>query len=311
MSTAPLVTIVVPSRGGSAHLPVLFDALQQQDSTSWEAVVVLDGDIDGSEAVVRRAAEDLPVSTVVFPENRGRSAALNAGFEAARGDVLVRCDDDMVPGHDYVRRHGAAHDGRDVGVVGLARNIYPDTAFARAYGRSWDERFRREAYALNDASVWHYWAGNCSVTRDLWDKIGPYDSTFRAYGWEDVDWGYRLHLAGVPVFLDPALEIEHHGPAATAASRAQKAYYAGAAKHRFEAKHGFEFATAPLGRSAWGVAVDTLQRHLDETRTDRLGTAVDRVAGVMPRPIAQKAIALLVEASSRAGNRVGAAGNAV
>ena len=67
--------------------------------------MVLDGDIDNSEAVVRHAARELPIRLVVFEANRGRSAApLNAGFREASGEVLVRCDDDMVPDSDYVRK---------------------------------------------------------------------------------------------------------------------------------------------------------------------------------------------------------------
>lgn len=309
MPPHPSVSIVIPTRGGARHLPVLLDALSRQSDSDWEAVVVVDGDVDGSEQVVRRAAAELPVRAVVFPENRGRAAALNAGFEAANGDVLVRCDDDMVPGPDYVRHHAAAHDGRDVGVVGLVRNTYPDTAYARVYGRDWDERYRRDAYRVDASETWHYWAGNCSVTRRLWTRVGPYDTAFRSYGWEDVDWGYRLTRTGVPVVLDPLLETEHRGPAATATARAQRAFYAGAAKRVFDDKHGIP-PTAHAQRSAWDRTVLTLQHGLDEQRIARLGPMVDRAAAVLPRPIARKAVALLVEASASAGRR-SSAGDAI
>lgn len=310
MPVGPLVSIVVPTRGGAGHLPVLLDALRRQSVSDWEAVVVIDGDVDGSEQVVRDAASKMPVHLVVFPENRGRSAALNAGFDASRGGVLVRCDDDMVPGPDYVRRHAAAHDGPEVGVVGLVRNIYPDTPYARAYGREWDERYRREAYDVGPSETWHYWAGNCSVTRHMWSTVGSYDTAFRSYGWEDVDWGYRLSQAGVPIVIDRLLETDHRGPAATTAARAQRAFYAGAAKRRFDHKHGIDSTPAPR-RSSWDRAVHGLQSRLDEQRVARLGRVVDGVAGVLPRPLAHKAVALLVEASGRAGHRSSAAGNAI
>lgn len=310
MSSGPAVSVVVPTRRGAKHLPVLIDALRRQSASSWEAVVVIDGDVDGSEQVVADAAAGLPVRTVVFPANRGRSAALNAGFGAAAGEVLVRCDDDMVPGPDYVRQHAAAHEGRDVGVVGLVRNVYPDTAYARAYGRHWDEQYRRDAYGADPSRTWHYWAGNCSVTRDLWERVGPYDTAFRSYGWEDVDWGYRLSQAGTAIVLDPLLETEHRGPAPTATARAQRAFYAGTARRRFEDKHGIA-STAPTSRSPWNRVVHGVQRGLDEQRIERLGPAVDRAAAVLPPPVARKAVALLVEASARAGYRSSAAGEAI
>lgn len=310
MPPRPSVSVVVPTRGGAKHLPVLFDALRRQSAVDWEAVVVIDGDVDGTEQVVDAAASDLPVRAVVLPENRGRSAALNAGFDAAFGDVLVRCDDDMVPGPDYVRRHAAAHEGGEVGVVGLVRNVYPDTAYARSYGRDWDERYRREAYCVDPSDTWTYWAGNCSVTRQLWTAVGPYDTAFRSYGWEDVDWGYRLSRVGVPIVLDPLLETEHRGPASTTAARAQRAFYAGAAKRRFDDKHGID-STIRAQRSPWDRAVQGLQLRLDEQRIARFGRMVDGIAGVVPRPVARKTIALLVEASGRAGQRASAAGDAI
>ena len=305
MPTDPLVSIIVPSRGGATHLSGLFEALRHQSLDDWEAVVVLDGDIDNSEAVVRHAARELPIRLVVFEANRGRSAALNAGFREASGEVLVRCDDDMVPDPDYVRNHAATHDGARVGVVGLSRNIFPDTAYARAYGRRWDEEYRRDAYNVAAAGTWHYWAGNCSVTRASWDSIGPYDTAFRSYGWEDVDWGYRLSKTGVPIVIERSLEVDHLGPAATASRRAQRAFYAGAAKRRFEAKHALTTTQGP-GNSAWDRAVMMVQQKLNEERIVRLGSLLDRSAAALPRPISHKAIALLIEASSMAGHRASA-----
>lgn len=64
------------------RLPVLLNALSNQDTIDFEVVVVLDGDIDGSADFLRAAAEAVAFALrcIVFPENRGRSAALNAGF---------------------------------------------------------------------------------------------------------------------------------------------------------------------------------------------------------------------------------------
>ena len=49
-------SVVIPSRGGAQRLPRILDALVAQQGSVWEAVVVLDGDIDDSAAVVARYA---------------------------------------------------------------------------------------------------------------------------------------------------------------------------------------------------------------------------------------------------------------
>lgn len=301
---SPLVSVVVPSRGGANRLPILMEALAQQEiDEEWEVVVVLDGDIDDSRSIVELYADRLPVRHVAFSENRGRSAALNAGFDEASGRVLIRCDDDLVPAPDYLTRHAQAHGGHPVGVVGLYRNVFPETTYSRVYGMVWDRQFRDEAYKVGPHETWRYWAGNCSVTRSTYDRVGPYDTDFRAYGFEDVDWGYRLSLADIPVVLDPGLETEHRIAATTTAIRAQRAFYSGAARQRFDQKH--DVAKSVTSAGAWDNLVSRVAARLDERRSLRFGAAIDRLGRVLPAPVARKAVALAVEASSRSGQQHG------
>lgn len=305
------VSVVVPSRRGATRLPTLFRALSTQEfDGAWEAVVVVDGDIDGTSAVVDAAASYLPVRRITFDDNCGRSAALNAGFESAHGRVLVRCDDDLLPSPDYLSRHVRAHAGKRAGVVGLYRNVYPDTAYARIYGRDWDRRFRQEAYQVRADQLWRYWAGNVSVTRETWEEVGPYDTSFRAYGWEDVDWGYRLMSAGIPIMLDPALETEHRIAATTTGSRTQRAFYSGAARNRFERKHGSVVA-AGTPTSTWDRLASGIARGLDERRAAALGTSIEAGTRVLPERASRKLIALAIDASSRAGYDAGRTAGAI
>ncbi len=278
-------------------------SLASQTLADWEAIVVLDGDIDDSESVVM-ATGDARVRTITFAENRGRVAALNAGFDAARGNILVRCDDDLRPKADYVARHVELHSGvTPVGAIGLYRNVYPSTPYAEAYGTETDVRFRRDAYAVPADLRWRYWAGNVSVTRATYDLVGPYDPAYRAYGWEDVDWGYRLHRAGVEVVLDPALETEHFVAATTTESRALRAFHSGAARHTFEAKHGAStFTSVRRSRTGWwNRAVFGTASHLTRSRTEQVSRLIDRALPRLPRPLGKKLVALAVEASSEAG----------
>lgn len=61
-----------------------------------EIVVVDDGSRDGTRDVVRKAmSEDPRVRLVAYDANQGKANAVRAGFEAARGDVLMILDADM------------------------------------------------------------------------------------------------------------------------------------------------------------------------------------------------------------------------
>lgn len=299
--TAPAVSIVVPSRAGAERLPVLMRALAAQTNPSWEAIVVLDGDIDGSEEVLARYGH-LPVRTIVFPENRGRVSALNAGFAAANGRILARCDDDLEPGPRYVARLIERHRYEPVGVIGLYLNSFPDSAYARVYGKASDLLFRTNAYRSDPVGTWRYWAGNASVTRTTYERVGPYDADYRAYGWEDVDWGFRLHQAGVPIVLAPELETPHHAAAQSVELRAKRAFHSGAARRTFEAKHGTGHLppAVPSDLSPWNALTRTVG-HLDRPGILRLATRVDATLSRMVTPMARKAVAVTVEGASIAG----------
>lgn len=308
---SPGVSVVVPSRGGAQRLPGLLECLLAQTTTDWEAVIVLDGDIDDSAAVVAGYSGRAPVRSVVFAENRGRPAALNAGFGAARGDVLVRCDDDLTPRPDFVAGHVAAHADEPVGVIGMCRNVYPPTPYAEVYGGPAYERLRTAALEAAPQDRWRFWGGNVSVSRETWLRVGPYDESFRAYGWEDVDWGFRLSALGIPLVVVAGLETDHHIAATTTRSRARRAYYSGSARHRFEAKHGTQVLAQAAGRDPWSLTVAATSRVLTEHGLEVVSEAVDRSVERLPRRVAEKAIALLVEAGARAGYRRRDAGDAI
>ncbi|MBS1905455.1 MAG: glycosyltransferase [Actinobacteria bacterium] len=301
--TTPAASIVVPSRGGARRLPFLFDALRAQTDSSWEAIVVLDGDIDNSASVVEAARRELPVSVIAFPENRGRSAALNAGFAAAQGDVLIRCDDDLRPKPDYVAANLARHaDGVERGVIGLVENVLPETPYARAYGNTRDVLFREEAYRLPSDQRWRYWCGNVSVTRETYYRVGEYDTDFRAYGWEDVDWGYRLRQSGVELVFAPELETPHHIAAVTTEIRVKRAFYSGAAKQTFSAKHGVEVLGGRTpGAGVWGKLIDRTAQRDGLGRLLEKARRTDRALDRMPRWLAEKRVAWLVESAAVAG----------
>ena len=301
----PAASIIIPTRGGVERLPILLKSLERQIRQDFEIVVVVDGDVDRTAAVVEDWAAKHPrmaLRSIVFPENRGRSAALNAGLEAARGRVLIRCDDDLEPAPDYVKLHIASHTEERSGVIGLTSNVYPETSHARVYGTSHDALHHANALALPPDRQWRHWAGNVSLTRAAWELVGGYDEDYRRYGWEDVDYGYRLHAAGVQVRIVPELTTRHHVAATTTAVRATRALHSGASRDVFLRKHGADALPAPTDTlTPWNIVVRTVARGATESRIRRWGKEVDRVADRLPPAVARKLVALVVESAARAG----------
>jgi GT2 family glycosyltransferase len=240
----------------------------------------------------------------VFAENRGRAAALNVGFAEAQGRVLIRCDDDLEPESGFVAGHVSRHQGVRNGVIGLTTNRFPDTPYARLYGKKIDVQHRTEALESPLDSHWRHWAANVSVTRDLHELVGGYDERYRAYGWEDVDYGFRLKHAGVPVVIAPELTAVHHAASTTTAIRASRALHSGAARETFLRLNGRDsLGGPPTGSGLWGLLVWTASAMATERSIRIWATLVDKVADRIPRRVAEKLIALSVESAGLAGIR--------
>nr|WP_306254810.1 glycosyltransferase [Ornithinimicrobium cryptoxanthini] len=303
VESEPIASVVVPTYRGEHRLPTLLEALANQDvKESFEVVVVVDGEVDSSQSVLRAYSDRLNIVEILRPESGGVVAALNDGFAAAKGRVLIRCDDDLTPGPDFVRRHVAWHDpGSLRAVIGPTRDVFTDSTYARAYGRPANERALAGVYARPANHRWIHWAANNSLLATTLARTGPYNPAF-AFG-EDFEMGWRLNEHGVEFVIDPHLEVEHRGPAPSATVRVPRAFVSGAS-HAYFAQHHPSFRQPLQVTSVWGRATSATARVI-RTRTafTRLGALIDRALPLFPTPAASKLVAFAVESAGRAGAR--------
>lgn len=93
------ISIVAPVYNEAANLPLLAEAIRKAMagfSDSYECIFVDDGSGDASADVMRKiAAADPHHKPVFFRRNFGQTAALAAGFDHARGQIIVTLDADL------------------------------------------------------------------------------------------------------------------------------------------------------------------------------------------------------------------------
>ena len=98
-ANGPDISVLLPVYDEEPNLPPLHAKLDQslkQLGRSAEIVYVDDGSTDGSLKVLRRiAATDPRVRVVALRRNYGQTAAMAAGIDAARGQVLIPMDADL------------------------------------------------------------------------------------------------------------------------------------------------------------------------------------------------------------------------
>ena len=115
---APALSVVVPVYDEEDSLEPLhreLDAALASLPGEAEWIFVDDGSRDGSLAVLRRLEQKDPrLRVVALGRNRGQSAALEAGFRAARGGVIATLDADLQNDPRDIPRLLALLDGADV-----------------------------------------------------------------------------------------------------------------------------------------------------------------------------------------------------
>ncbi len=137
--SAPLLSVVIPVYNEEAGLAALFarlypalDALGEP----YELILVDDGSRDGSARLLHEQFERRPeVTRIVFlAGNFGQHMAILAGFERARGEVLVTLDADLQnPPEEIAPLLAKMREGYDY--VGTYRRTRRDSAFRRFASR--------------------------------------------------------------------------------------------------------------------------------------------------------------------------------
>lgn len=92
------LSCIVPAFNEADSLPHLWPVLEPvlQRYPDWELIIVDDGSTDQTAQLVRdHAQQQSRVRLVEQRRNRGKSAALMAGFVAATGDIVVTLDADL------------------------------------------------------------------------------------------------------------------------------------------------------------------------------------------------------------------------
>ncbi len=100
------ISVVIPLLNEEESLPELvswIDRVMKANNYSYELVMIDDGSTDASWKVIESLAAGNPaVKGIKFRRNYGKSAALNVGFEAAQGRVIITMDADLQDSPDEI-----------------------------------------------------------------------------------------------------------------------------------------------------------------------------------------------------------------
>jgi glycosyltransferase involved in cell wall biosynthesis len=236
------LSFVIPTYNRSRLLPETIPALaglKTAEGIAYEVIFVDNGSTDSSPAILQDAVNRFPhiFRYIRIAPTGGPSAPRNTGIRAAKGEVVIIVDDDVLPDDDLVLRHAEFHTRypeQHQAAVGAA--YVPDRV--KDDPMSWLHEFNHDRLG-NDVRVdyLHFWTCNVSIKRDFMLRAGMFDESFLFY--EDVLCGYKLEQNGMHLYFQRNARAQHLHQM-TAEGLAVKARFVGRWQYSFLERVGWD-----------------------------------------------------------------------
>lgn len=194
------VSIVIPAYNEDRHIIACLQAIAAQTLPVFEVIVADNNSTDNTV----RVAQTFPFVRVVSAAEQGIVFARNAGFDAARGDVIGRIDADIVLPKNWVEHVTQFYTNTDNGnSVWSGRGFFYNVRFPRLV--SW--AYGMLAFRLNWLLTGHYtlWGSNMAMLKSQWQTVrsGVHNRTDIH---EDLDLAIHAHAAGFNITYDTTIQ---------------------------------------------------------------------------------------------------------
>jgi GT2 family glycosyltransferase len=237
-------SVVIPTYNRLDMLLRVLDALDGQvGAPPFETIVINDGSKDETDRVVSKRNGITFSNGITFrtQENAGPGRARNHGVSLAKGRFVVFIGDDTVPEPRFLAEHARVHreSGNDPMVACLGYTGWPRgervTAFMD-YINDYGLQFGYKLIKDGDVVPFNFfYTSNISIDRELL-VAHPFDTTFPAAAWEDIELAYRLDAKGLKIRYNAKAVTRHYHPM-TVDSFSRRQYTVGKSGAIFFQKH--------------------------------------------------------------------------
>lgn len=215
--TPPPMTLCVINHNGAAHLRRALAALDDLPRRFDEILVVDNASDDDSRDVIAEVCPDARV--LALPDNLGPGRARNAGFDAARNDLILFQDNDVVLNADTADRLLACLRAGENTLAVAPRVLYASDP-ARIQFEGADCHFTgfmitrnadvpaSEAATDAAARTTSFVTACFLIDRRRWSGGSLFDDSL-GFNLEDHDFGVRANVLGHELWVDPSATVLH------------------------------------------------------------------------------------------------------
>jgi len=198
-----MISIIVPVYNDQVFLEKCLTSIFNSDYNDFEVIVVDDHSKDNSVNVAKK----FPCKVIELKENEGVANARNQGADAAKGDILVFFDSDIMIEKDTLSKFAKAHEDPSIKVCqcqistkSLTNGFTPDL-IALTWHHIFNVMGRYPSYLSTMAF---------SIEKKVFDEIGGFNNNFESSGGEEFEIGMELKKHGYLVESDHSFSVSHH-----------------------------------------------------------------------------------------------------
>ena len=197
-------SVIIPTYNGAHKIGGVLDALNRQNLTGFEVIVVVDGSTDGTVEMLKAYDANYPLK-IHEQGNKGRAATRNSGAGQASGDLLVFYDDDVRPGTNSLERHLNFHEKNPNAIC--SGNQFEDIAKCKTdiqkyksyLSWKWASKYEEGINQVPSDKVF-LTAANMSIKKADFTRLNGFDE--RLSDAEDFDLALRAIDQGYGVYFD-------------------------------------------------------------------------------------------------------------
>ena len=214
---SPKVSIIIPAYNNERYtLATLKSIVNYTDDISYEIIVMDDNSSDNSAREIEKYLRNIKfISNGI---NYGFLGNCNKGTKFAIGKYLLFLNNDVSVQPEWLSSLVDLIESKDdIGMVG-SRFIYPDGRQQEAGGIIWKDASGWNFGRLDDPSKPEYnyvrevdyiSGASIMIKKELWDKIGGFDTRYTPAYYEDTDLAFEVRANGQRVMYQPKSIVVH------------------------------------------------------------------------------------------------------